>query len=61
MDINPAALPLTVTLSAAPAVPIALEPAGFTWTIIDAMTDDFAVEQDGDNVMLIMRFAGVTA
>ncbi|MEE8602586.1 hypothetical protein [Euzebya tangerina] len=59
MDIDPAVIPLTVTLTATPAAPISLEPDGFTWTVIDAMTEAFDVTTEHDEVSLRMRFAGV--
>lgn len=59
MAMDPSVMPLTVTVSAHPTIPVELDPDGFSWTILSAMTDQFVVDQVNSQMTLTMRFAGV--
>lgn len=59
MTLDPSAVPLTVTVSARPERVVELEPDGFSWTILAAMTDGVSVDSDGAGVTITMRFAAV--
>ncbi|WP_370327830.1 ATP-binding protein [Euzebya sp.] len=60
VSMDPTNLPLTVTVSASPTGPVDLDPKGFSWTILSAMTDEFEVDASGGSVTLTMRFASLT-
>ncbi len=49
--------PLSVVLRATTREPVVLDPNGFSWTILTAMTDSVDLDTDGDTVTLTMRFA----
>jgi serine/threonine-protein kinase RsbW len=51
--------PLTVRMAAVTAAPVALDPDSFSYTILTAMTDDLAIDADGDRVVLTMHFAAL--
>lgn len=59
MALDPSELPLVVTVSAQPTTELELDPDGFSWTILSAMTDRFSVDKDGSEVVMTMRFVGV--
>ncbi|MGI9018006.1 MAG: ATP-binding protein [Euzebya sp.] len=61
LTMDPGNLPLTVTVAANPTGPVDLDPEGFSWTILSAMSDEFKVEQSDGRVTMTMRFATVAA
>ena len=51
--------PLSVVMSATTRTPVVMDPDGFSWTILTAMTDDLSLDTDGETVTLTMRFASL--
>jgi serine/threonine-protein kinase RsbW len=51
--------PLTIRMSAQTDGHVDLDPDGFSYTILTAMTDELDIDEDGGRIVVTMRFAAL--